>query len=69
VSGFGILQFVSGAVTSNLIFKKAQEFGQSLGMTDLSYSNGWLQRLNFAITSQKKSEGKALVLMVSWFLQ
>ena len=51
----------SGAAISDLILKtKAQEFGQRLGITDLTYSNGWLQKFKDRHSiSKKKFEGKS----------
>jgi hypothetical protein len=52
---------VSGAAISDLILKtKAQEFGRRLGITDLSYSNGWLQKFKDRHNiSKKKFEGES----------
>ena len=51
----------SGAAISNLILKtKAQGIGQRLGIMDLSYSNGWLQKFKDRHNiSKKKFEGES----------
>ena len=51
----------SGAAISDLILKtKAQEFGQRLGVADLTYSNGWLQKFKDRHNiSKKKFEGES----------
>lgn len=51
----------SGAAISNLIMKtKTQEFGQRLGITGLTYSNGWLQKFKDRHNiSRKKFKGES----------